>query len=197
MKKFMYFILLLFLSCSAWCTSYGPFFPSACTNAVSVGGVGDWANPTNAEVEDSVYSTFNEVESYYLYCSNFDFSSIPPNFFITGIQVGMKRIDINGNGVVDTFVQLFESGGPVGNNYGDNVDPWPTVDTWNYYGGQNDLWGLPITLATIKDSSFGCGIEAGKINGPPLFGIDAESITVFGQNQTTIYKGNIDNANIR
>jgi len=54
-------------------------------------------------------------------------------------------------------VQLINSTGPKGPNVA-SATPWPTIDDYAAYGGSNDLWGEPWTVAEIKSVDFGVDV---------------------------------------
>ncbi len=175
-----YLFAFLFLSSPLYAASVGPIFPSTCSNvALGGGGTGTWLTPGNGTVEDGVNTVNTSATSTYLYCSGYDFSSIPGNARITGITLGGKEV-YTLNTVTDNSVRLFQNGSPVGNDQATGSN-WPfSTLAWVNYGGSTDLWGItPTRSDVVNDVLFGAGISAIKLDaGSAAYAIDAERMTI-------------------
>ena len=194
MKKL--FFLLIFIPFKLHAASIGPIFPSTCSNSAFSGG-GDWTSPSNGLVEDGVNATNANAGSNYLYCSGYNFK-FPLNSTITGIVLGVKKVDLLNKGVVDSSVTLFKVGLSAGNDKEDGVTAWPAALAYVSYGSATDTWGLNLTPNDVSNILFGAGISGIKNSGGTTsYGIDAEQMTVYFTQPTTIYKGTIYNGSLR
>ena len=122
---------------------------------------GNWVNPTNAATLNSVYATtanlFSGRYSNYLAVTNFDFSAIPDGANIDGIQVEVNK-KVSSQWYCDKSVKLIDATGAIAGDDRATADLWSTVDTYSYYGGAADKWGLTPSSADVKDSNWGVGI---------------------------------------
>jgi hypothetical protein len=106
----------------------------------------DWTNPENIETDDGNFVTSADYNfgdtTYYLLAKDFDFSDLPDDATIEGVEVLIKRMsEGDGDGVEDTEVNLIVQGTVTGDNYA-KVGYWPTSNTEESYGGASDLWNV-------------------------------------------------------
>ena len=175
-----------------------------------------WANPTNAKLKDDAYTELgwdsageepisqpDPLESDYLYALNLDLSSydIPDDAQIKGIEVSIYR---NGRKIdsyfsYDSVVSLTLDDVLIGENKA-KAEYWP-YDTQGFveavYGSLSDTWGVTLTGADIKKSTFGIALsiafQYGNIDniGPEpfadpvapehLYGVDSINLTFIYQ----------------
>lgn len=112
--------------------------------------------------------------------TNFDFSSIPDNASIQGIEVIVERRSTSGNPAKDQVVNLLGVEGGTSNKA--KAGNWPTTSTATTYGSETDLWGSQyITTDVIKDPAFGVRIIAarGTVGVDASGGIDRVQVRVF------------------
>lgn len=165
-------------------------YPGSGTNDASV-GTAAWSNPGNIVADDTSYASrqwtsgFPQV-SQYLKGTNFDFSSIPDDAVIVGIDltINCRCAGSPADNVWDNSVRLVKSGTPTGEDKARDVsDKW-TVSTFTSrsYGGMSDLWGTTWTVNDIKDSGFGAVMSA-NVDAPAEIASGAEvdyyTITVY------------------
>ena len=146
----------------------------------------NWANPSNAELEDGSTSSYigNYTTSFgpdptdYIVCTDIS-TKIPAGVTVLGITVRIKKtaaIDSpDFTSATDSVVQLvFGSSGSVatvvGANKADTTTAWATTLTNSYYGGSLDSWSWSFSgdPTYLNDSSFGIKI------GASIFGENSE-----------------------
>jgi len=141
-----------------------------------------WNGVDNAKESDDLYasSTINSGDrSDFLDCSNFNFSDIPDGVDILGIEVRIEKKGSLSTGVRDKIVRLLIDGSPNGNNKAQTSLTWNNVDTVVSYGGENDLWGLPLNLEDIQKSTFSVRIQAEVIGTIRTAYIDSVQMIVY------------------
>jgi hypothetical protein len=85
-------------------------------------------------------------KTYYLKCTNFNFTNVPS--IINGIEV---KLTMNRSGrVTDDTVQLCLNGNLIGDNQA-SLDLSPI----KIYGGNNDLWNTTLSSTDIQNVTFG------------------------------------------
>lgn len=101
---------------------------------------------------DATVATLNGADGETIYCASFDFSGIPDDAQITGIEVEVVR-QTDSNGAYDGAVVLSGINGGTDNKAGGY---WPATLGAATYGGASDLWGSEnISAAAVKDPAFG------------------------------------------
>ena len=112
--------------------------------------------------------------------SGFDFSAVPLNADIVGIEVKFERYSDVGAKAIDSLVTLTGIGTAAANKA--RGEQWQTTPTITTYGGQNDLWECPsVDAAIVRDSEFGVHIHATRAAAgtPATGGIDYVTVKVF------------------
>lgn len=139
-----------------------------------VGSGTTWTNPGNITAQDGVRAGCNRTSagtSQNLYASTFDFSSVPAGATITGIQVRIRK-DYSAitppSAIQDLTVRLTKDGtNLVGDNKADTVTNWVNAaDTDATYGSSSDLWGISLSAAEVKTSTFGVMLAANFSSAP-------------------------------
>lgn len=130
-------------------------------NDVTVGSTG-WLLPQNTVAEDGNRAitelTFGEI-SYYFRAINFGFT-VPKNARITGVTLSVKR-SAEGPDVIQDYSVKLVIGGKTAGAENKHTNPWPSNDTFDSYGGINDLWGLTrLSPNDVNIMSFGVVIAA-------------------------------------
>jgi len=142
-------------------STVGPNYPNS---SVTGGGGGvAWTNPGNVSADDNSYTTAsigNTGTSQALYATDFNFSTIPDDATIAGIEVAIGRYSstTNPNLIKDNTVQLLKSGSAIGDNKAVTGTNWPNESEGEgeaTYGGPGELWGTTWSPAEIKASNFG------------------------------------------
>jgi len=174
----------------------GPQSPTAVdqSGGSTYGGLNPWQDLPNALAQDGqyaivhLYGSNNEVNSStQLQVTGFDFSTIPDNAAILGIQVEIWH-DVPGyqsgwSAVYDSSIVLL--GVPSNNKY--NATPWNhSVEETYTYGDSTDLWGNTagsLLGADINSQQFGVGIVVDCSVGGygAIAGIDFVSVQVWWQ----------------
>ena len=119
-----------------------------------------WNNPSNAELNTTntfANSTMNvrNSDGNYLALTNFnlDYSWLPENALINGIQVDVEW-NVSNNRVRDWTIQLTKDWTtPIWNNYANQAN-WPTAKTITSYWGLTDLWWTTWTAQELFDQNF-------------------------------------------
>lgn len=160
---------------------------NAGTGVASGSGSG-WSNlPSGVTANDNsnATSTGNSSSgndpSQALNATGYDFSTIPSNATINGIQVTIGRYRSGGyyGNIQDNSVRLIKAGSVVGTNMGATSTNWPTSETPANYGANNDLWGTSWTIDEIKASNFGVQLIANFDNySSRVANVDYMQITV-------------------
>jgi hypothetical protein len=129
-------------------------------NDPTIGSV-DWTNPTNALAEDGAFAQCTTmmapVISRLLACSGYD-NPIPAKATPTGIKARIKRKCETT--VVDNAVRAVKAGGGIGSQDKSAAGYWPTVNTFQEYGDECDLWGELWTAADLNDPTSGLALSA-------------------------------------
>lgn len=141
------------------------------TEAIS--GATDWTNPDNVKVSDDTSATCAGKESYWLKCLSYlGFSTIPAVARIVGVEVALEG---GLAGIKDSEVYLCYAGKRIGTDRAHDVE-WNSVEFTYVHGGSWDVWGLALTPAIIKSTSFGVHIAC-KGDGS-IISIDSVSIRI-------------------
>lgn len=99
---------------------------------------------------------YNEFQA-----TNFDFSSLPDNASIQGIEVIVERNSNTANPAKDHVVNLM--GVEAGTSNKAKAGNWPNATAATTYGGPADLWGSQyITTNVIKNANFGVRVIAAR-----------------------------------
>lgn len=125
-------------------------------------GSSSWDNPTNAASSDNSRATGNDSSgTYYLKCTNFGLS-IPSGSVVNGIEVRIERRQSGpgGGSCTDNVLKIVKSDGSFGSEDKATSDEWSLSDTYDSYGGSNDLWSESWVPADINDVNFGVGLSA-------------------------------------
>lgn len=112
--------------------------------------------------------------------SAYDFSAIPDNASIVGIEVTIDRQGNTGASAIDQALIL--AGVPGGTDNKARSTIWPNAGGTAVYGGPTDLWGSQqITPAVVKSALFGVQLltERSVPATPPVGGVDYISIKVY------------------
>ncbi|MCZ2460881.1 MAG: lamin tail domain-containing protein, partial [Chitinophagales bacterium] len=140
-------------------------------------GTPAWNNPTRVNAADGSSSTTNGINrnsnSGTLNATNFNFSTIPNNATITGIQVTIRRSGSVTNAINDGSVKLIVGGVAVGTNNASKSDQpgnWGTTLTAANYGSSNNLtayWGVTLSGSdvNVNNTSFGLAFVARNTTG--------------------------------
>lgn len=124
-----------------------------------------WTNPGNITVDDASNATvtiagFGNI-SHWLVADTFDFSSIPDSATIDGIEVRAQLSVNTASGSTLNRVNIAKSDSTLG------TEKIPatalTTSPVNYDNGtSSDLWGLSISAAEVKTSTFQARITVGN-----------------------------------
>lgn len=121
-----------------------------------------WDNPNNALLKDATFATTlvrlgnTSDHSAQLTYTSFDFSAIPSNATINGIEVTITRRALGGSAIADKTMQLTLGGENKARTTTSWSESWEDVT----YGGPTDLWGLSFTLGQL--STVGLNVAAGR-----------------------------------
>ena len=148
---------------------------------------GAWGGLTNLKSANSIYAYYdtptNQTLTEYLYLQDFGFN-IPLTATITGIQVVVRRKQVNSKGlgskydVTDETIRLRYGGAQVGFN-DPHSEIWSSVPTNETYGSSTSLWDVDWTPAKINSSTFGVSLRFNQPETHLYLYIDVVSITVF------------------
>lgn len=163
-QSFLFFISTFVFTSSALAVSV-----TSAAQTISSGGLAtgpDWSSGTwnNAKVKDGIGTSTSGNVTYLsfttrLSATNFNFSSIPSNATIDGIEVVITRRNNNASGdISDNTVQL-----TLGGNNLALTSFWSSTFTDQYYGSTTNLWGLNPTQAQITTSTFGVELVVHRI----------------------------------
>lgn len=152
---------------------------------------GAWGGLYAVKKCDALHTYYNCPQgganlSEYLYMSNFGFK-IPSKAKIKGIQVQVKRKQVNVNGfgskfeVYDETVQLIkDSTTRIGNNKALTGTRWESTPTVKSYGGKTVTWNVKPTASIVNSKGFGVAV---RVRHPttkhPFLYIDCVKITVY------------------
>lgn len=130
----------------------------------SSSGTITWADPGNVTALDGAYATATmptTATTHYLDCDNFSFS-LPADATVVGIVVSIAKF-CNIATVQDTACVLLKAGTPSGDSK-PSPSIWETTLTYEYYGGETDLWGTTWTYANINHADFGVRFQCSSAN---------------------------------
>jgi hypothetical protein len=140
--------------------------PSIATSAGA--GTRAWTNPTYATSTSSLFADsdlFPGETSEYLYLRSFGFSSsVPLNAVVTGVEAQVRRkkedslVTIN-----DVSVRLLYST-PQGSEKSTGL-AWPLAYETRTFGSTSDLWGVSLTTAQMRSTSFGLSLRCVRTGG--------------------------------
>jgi hypothetical protein len=178
-----------------WADDTGAKDPTTSVSVFPPSG-GAWLNPSGVISTDDQYANRildDNQNTQYLFVRGFDFSAIPDDATIDGIEVAIERsyqcaanFDCEDGGQPDKGeiregnIRLIKGGVPNTANRA-TTTPWPNADTVANYGSASDLWGQSFwTPAQIK-GNFGVAISAYYFgNGDPRIArIDHVTIKVY------------------
>jgi hypothetical protein len=159
--------------------------------ASQLGSDNIWQNPNYINLQDSqfttvsLYTTLGNLDSNLLQITGFDFSAVPDNSVILGIEVEVYHKQISGTcAVYDTNISLL---GVPSSNLASGI-PWNNSAPETFtYGGATNLWGNPASTlggADINSQQFGLAISVDCTSTPgsgAIAGIDYVSIKVYWQ----------------
>lgn len=165
--------------------------PGTAANNTEAGTVA-WSNPGNAVSSNNSAATMaaakgTSKESHYLQVSDFAFG-IPEGATITGIGVEIERkaaLNSGADWVADAALYLMKAGvrqsSGAGKDKADNINNWPTVDTYKAYGGSADLWANTWTVADVNNSGFGVAFRciAQPATAEQVASVDHIRVTVY------------------
>lgn len=124
---------------------------------------------TAMSADDGVEASLAAGATNEFQATNFDFSVIPENAAIQGIEVLIERRSVSSNGAKDHTVNLMGVEGGTSNKAKAGV--WPVTSTAVTYGSSTDLWGSQqITAATVKNSAFGVRVICEKAGANDMSG---------------------------
>lgn len=146
--------------------------PGTISSQTRTGGSQSWSNPSNAGTSDNSYATtasLSSTSTHWLWCTNFDFSSIPSGATITGVKVRYERKQSNNTdgGITEAYLQLIKGGSRTGTEkHITEVSGWATSDGVSAdAGGTGDVWSATFTrteaIASDTGVAFACGDTGG------------------------------------
>ena len=134
------------------------------------------------------------TSTHYLKATNFGFN-IPTNATINGIKVEIERKKATFFQCIDSEVKIVKSNGSIGTTNKSTGASWSTTETYDSFGGTNDLWGETWLPSDINNSNFGVVISPQirlTPDGNPA-SVDHFRITVYyTQPPKMNFKGNIN-----
>jgi hypothetical protein len=158
-----------------------PTYPTAGT----VNGVAT----TAMNADDGTLAALGSGDNTVYQATGFDFSGVPDNATIIGIEVTIGRRSDTAAAAKDMTVDLL--GIPSGTINKSSGATWPNVEAGATYGSSSDLWGSQdITPARLKAPEFGVRVIAERAAPatPPVGGIDYIRIQVsYVQKDAPIY----------
>jgi hypothetical protein len=134
----------------------------------------DWANITNIYSSNNNYASATAPVSPSLTsglrATGFDFSAIPSGSTILGIEVLIEGKVSSSVAFYVPSLYLSYNGNNIGDNKGIELTGDPDTYWWNEektltYGSSTELWGAGLTVAQLKDSSFGVTMYASAYPG--------------------------------
>lgn len=125
----------------------------------------DGTTTTAPNADDGTALALTGTGARTIVCRGFDFTAIPADAQIIGIEVEVERGGTNAADIAVTLVGL------PGNAADKAGGAWPTVAATKVYGGDADLWGLEILKASaLKASTFGVQLVVGPASGGTISG---------------------------
>lgn len=156
-------------------------YPGTVSQSVTAGV--DWANPDRVSASDDSRATTGtitlEASSETIYCTNFDFSEIPPAARIVRVYV-----DVEGNAVTaaanlsQSSVNLRVAGANAGSSFHNAGHPTAAVETVDTVNSTIAALGLNIYGDTVRLSTFGVGISYGGIADDDVISIDSVGMRI-------------------
>jgi len=154
-------LFLMSVSLNAQILSSGALNGNTFRNDATVGSI-DWNVPVNAKSSDNIRSNANALVlgdiSNYLIVEDFGLT-IPANASICGIEVEIEKSAL---GILSTIkdneIKLVSGGTVMGANRKLNTN-WNNNDSYETYGGNNDMWELSLTPGDVNSSNFGVAIS--------------------------------------
>lgn len=117
-------------------------------------GTFNGVSDTNAGADDSTDVTLTGATGDQLDVSGFDFTELPANALIRGIEVKIERHSDTSSEAQDALVELFGLDGTTSNKAAD--EDWPNTVAAKTYGGTYDTWNNQnITADAVKAETFG------------------------------------------
>jgi hypothetical protein len=183
-KVMVSIVMILVLFNVVFGASTGPLSPTSATFDSAI-GTKAWSGETNTFSSDNVYATVDVANgeiSHYLIASGFDFSAIPLDNQIDGIEV-MIELKLNQSGTgpqtKDYSVRLVKDGIISGTNKSKTATH-ASVDTQFSYGGSTDLWGLSFNHDDLNTLGVAfAGFKEGGNGGTKQIQVDAITVTVY------------------
>lgn len=141
-------------------------YPSAASspNAANIFQI-NWVSSNKVFADDNVSASSQfriQTELEYttlLTVTGFDFSAVPNDAVIKGIELKIKRRSFDGGSLIDRVVRLTTS--PTTLNYSKTTN-WSNTYGVVSYGGTTDSWGTTLTPNQIKDPNFGVLFQVGR-----------------------------------
>lgn len=157
--------------------STGFTLPGAAFSFISGSGR-PWTNPSNICTDNTAVATaamqIGDTETRILVGYNFDFSSIPDDSTIDGIEIRVRHraASANTNELTMTKYFIVATGATPKNDVG---DPLGTSNRTDTFGSATDLWGLTPTAAQIKagGSNLGVHLQYEPVSGFSTISIEA------------------------
>jgi hypothetical protein len=134
----------------------------------------DWTNPDEVKTSDDTNATCTSKKSYWLRCLSYlgFAAAIPATARIVGVEVAIEGGLVK---IEDSQVYLCYKGKRIGTDRAHNVE-WNALESTYVHGGSYDTWGLALTPAGVKDTSFGVHIAL-KGDGSTMY-IDSVSMQI-------------------
>jgi hypothetical protein len=118
--------------------------------------------------------------TYVLYAYNFDFSAVPDDATINGVECVVTACGYNGDEVIDLAQLLDEDGVRGGTNLASPSITLPkTTPDAVTLGDSSELWGLALDPTWVKDSSFGVAVGFSATTYNRRVSIDCITLEVF------------------
>ena len=160
----------------------GPNFGTG--SNVDVGGIGNWANPTNVGADDGAVASAaltGTSVSNRLLVDSFGFN-IPEKATIRGIEIEIERAGsgpASTESILDQELRLTKTGAVIGMDKSSG-SYWPTsLGTPVTYGGPTDLWGATWTATEVNDD-LGFALRVNSDLGAPANAeVDYVTVTVY------------------
>lgn len=140
----------------------------------------DGSATSDMATDNATYAALNSGQNTDFQTSNYDFSSIPDNASIIGIEVVVDRRGNTGASAIDMTMILSGVPGSTENKARNTI--WPNSAATATYGGPTDLWGSQqITPSVVKSALFGVQLLTKRSvpATPPVGGVDYISIKVY------------------
>ena len=140
----------------------GPYYPgTAATVSETPYDDDTWLSINNIKATDTSYASIvassydADDYSYVMQATNFGLDAVIPSnaASIAGIKVEVRGYGLGGTSC-DALAQLCYGGSRVGDNKATSTN-WGGSFSIKTYGGSADTWGAGLTVAQVRDSSFG------------------------------------------